>query len=153
MSYDIQRFENAFIHIPNPFGRGDIVRLTTDHEGHGIVETSQLEWQEFLERVESGGAKWADFSDASVTVDFLQDDGGIMHSHISPAFLERFEPQKGDMDYGVLMYASAIQQGNGTLEDLLHILKGTGNGLERKSDHPTFYCRYGAGSGLEMMKL
>lgn len=99
MSYDLARFENAFIFIPNPFDRGDIVRSTAEREAHGIVATDLLEWAAFLGRVESGDAKWADFSDASITVDFLQDDGHISHDHINPAFLEKFEPQKGDMDY------------------------------------------------------
>lgn len=121
-SYDLKRFENAFIFVPNPFETGDIVRLTTDCEGHGIVATSQLEWQAFLERVESGRAKWADFSDASITVDFLQDDGQISHNHINPAFLEKFEPKKDDMDYDVLTSASAVCQGRCTLDWFTHSL-------------------------------
>lgn len=56
-SYDPARFENTFIHIPNLFERGDVVRLTTEREGHGIVATSKLVWKEFLERVESGEMK------------------------------------------------------------------------------------------------
>ena len=121
-SYDLKRFENAFIFVPNPFETGDIVRLTSDHEGHGIVATSQLEWQAFLERVESGRAKWADFSDASIIVDFLQADGKIGHDHINPAFLEKFEPQKDDMDYDVLTAASAVCQGRCTLDWFTHSL-------------------------------
>ena len=121
-SFDSTRFENVFIKVPNPFERGDIVRLTTDPEGHGIVQSSQLEWQEFLERVASGRAKWVDFSDASITVDFLQDNGHIGHDHISPVFLEKFEPQKGDMDYDVLMTASGVHQGKCTLDFFLYCL-------------------------------
>lgn len=109
-AYDLRRFENAFIHIPNPFDRGDIVRLMTEREGHGIVATSQQEWNEFLERVKSGKAKWVDFFDTSIEVNFLQDNGKISHDHINPAFLEKFEPQKVDMDYDVLTAASAVCQ-------------------------------------------
>ena len=52
-----------------------------------------------------------DFVDASITVDFLQDDGSISHSHINPVFLEKFEPKEDDMDYDVLTAASAVHQG------------------------------------------
>lgn len=122
MSYDLSRFENAFIYIPNPFERGDIVCLTTGREGHGIVATSQREWKEFLERVKAGKARGADHSDASITVDFLQDNGKIGHNHISPAFLEKFEPQKGDVDYDVLTSARAVHQDECALDYFLDCL-------------------------------
>lgn len=110
-AFDSARFENAFIFVPNPFERGDIVRLTTDHEGHGVVATSQQEWEEFLEQVKTRKANIVDFVDASIKVDFLQDDGSISHSHINPVFLEKFEPRKEDLDYDVLTAASAVHQG------------------------------------------
>lgn len=110
-AFDPVRFENAFIFVPNPFERGDIVRLTTDHKGHGVVATSQQEWEEFLEQVKTRKANIVDFVDASITVDFLRDDGSISHSHINPVFLEKFEPQKEDLDYDVLTAASAVHQG------------------------------------------
>lgn len=110
-SFDPARFENAFIFVPNPFERGDIVKLAKDREAHGVVATSQQEWKEFLEQVKTRKANIVDFVDASITVDFLQDDGSISHSHINPVFLEKFEPQKEDLDYDVLMAASAVHQG------------------------------------------
>ena len=122
MSYDLSRFENAFIYIPNPFERGDIVRLTTVREGHGIVATSQREWKEFLEWVKTWKKKGVDFSDASITVDFLQDNGKIGHNHINPVFLERFEPQKGDVDYDVLTAAKELHQGECTFDSFLYCL-------------------------------
>lgn len=110
-AFDPARFENAFIFVPNPFERGDIVRLTTDRKGHGVVATSQQEWKEFLEQIKTRKAKIVDFVDASITVDFLWDDGSISHSHINPVFLEKFEPRKEDLDYDVLTAASAVHQG------------------------------------------
>ena len=131
-SYDLKRFENAFLFVPIPFERGDIVRLTMEREGHGIVATSQLEWKEFLERVKSGKVEWADFLDASIEVDFLQDNGDIMHSHVNPAYLEKFEPCMGDMDYNILMYTSGMQKGNGALDFFLHYLKEYQKRLKEK---------------------
>lgn len=110
-SFDHARFENAFIPVPNPFESGDIVRTTSQPALHGIVATSQQQWNELLEQVESGNAKWADFIDASITVDFLLEDGQISHEHISPAYLEKFEPQEDDADYDVLMSARAVRHG------------------------------------------
>lgn len=123
MSYDPARFENAFFPVPNPFEKGDVVRSTEHPEEHGIVATSQQEWKEFLERVESRRLKGVDFSDASITVDFFQEKGDFMHSHINPAFLEKYEPQKDEADYDVLMCASGVHQGNGTLDFLFYYLK------------------------------
>lgn len=118
-SFDPARFENAFIHIPNPFERGDIVRLTTDRGERGVVATSQAEWTEFSEKVKSRELKGVDFIDASITVDFLQSGGTFSHEHICPAFLESFEPRESDEDYGVLMSASAVHRGKGTLDFFL----------------------------------
>ena len=131
MSYDLSRFENAFIYIPNPFERGDIVCLTTGREGHGIVATSQREWKDFLERVKAGKARGADFFDASITVDFLRDNGKIGHNHISPAFLEKYKPQKGDIDYDVLTAASAVHQG-GPLDFFVLFLENYRKRLKKK---------------------
>ena len=117
--YDLSRFENAFIYISNPFERGDIVQLTTVRESHGIVATSQREWKKFLEQVKTWKKKNVDFSDASITVDFLQDNGKIAHSHVNPAFLEKFEPRKGDIDYDILTAARAVRQDECTFDYFL----------------------------------
>ena len=42
-------FENTFYEVPNPFDRGDIVRLVGT-EDYGIVEVSQKRWKETLEK-------------------------------------------------------------------------------------------------------
>lgn len=106
LSFNPQRFENAFLsRMPNPFERGDIVRITGD-KSHGIVESSQEGWKDFLARVEAG--LYVDFIDASITVEFIRENGKISHDHIHPIFLERYEPQKEDDDYELLMAASGI---------------------------------------------
>ena len=132
MSFDPARFENAFFPIPNPFDIGDIVRLATDREAHGIVATSQREWREFLERVTSGKLKEVDFVDASITVDFLQDNGHISHNHINPVFLEKFEPREGEADYDVLRTARGVHQGNCTLDYFLYCLDEYRKQLEKR---------------------
>ena len=123
MSYDLSLFQNAFITVPNPFERGDFVRSTEDPAAHGVVETSQQEWKVFLKRVESGEIRGSDFFDTSIVVDFLQNDRHLMHSHISPAFLEKYEPKKDDEDYDVLTSSSCVLLGQCELDIFLHYLK------------------------------
>lgn len=120
---DPTRFENAFIAVPNPFERGDIVRSTMNHAKHGVIETSQQEWKEYLERVKSWGRESLDFYESGITVEFLQEDGHLMHDHVSPAFLEKYEPKKDDEDYDVLTGASCVLLGQCELDIFLHYLK------------------------------
>lgn len=80
-----KRFEWKFIQMPNPFEKGDIVRLTNS-EQNGIVATSQEEWQSFLRRVEERNLV-VDFSDASIVVEFQEGS----HGHIQPIYLEKVE--------------------------------------------------------------
>lgn len=72
--------------------------------------------------MESFGRKGVEFLDGGITVEFLQDDGQIVHDHINPTYLEKFEPQEEDADYYVLMSASALQKGKGGIEPFLMYL-------------------------------
>lgn len=81
------RFECKFLDLPNPFQRGDIVRVFGKDEV-GIVATSQEEYQEFLCRVKEHKLP-VDFIDSSIIVLFLQDEGDDTHGHIPPVYLER----------------------------------------------------------------
>lgn len=115
MLYDLDRFENAFIFMPDPFEMGDIVKCLGSGEP-GIVTFSHEHWENFLEDVRSGKQKNCDFFDASIVVDILNDDGTFSHDHINPAFLERYEPKEGDDEYNILNAGSELCKGNGSLE-------------------------------------
>lgn len=112
-------FENRFIHIPNPFQRGDVVRQIGKQE-YGIVETSQSEWEEFLEqiRVNDLGVDWFD---SSITVSFLLEDGKFSHMHINPIFLEKAEPEDLDPQKELLAMASGILRGESSLDYFLSV--------------------------------
>ena len=114
--YDPESFENAFINVPNPFEYGDIVRHTTDENSHGIVSTSQAVWKRFLESANAGMRKGLDFFDSSITVNFLRDSGRIMHDHICPLFLEKYEPKEADEDYDLLLTGQGVLRGECTLD-------------------------------------
>ena len=116
IQYDPESFENAFINVPNPFEYGDIVRLTTDENSHGIVSTSQAEWKRFLESANAGMRKGLDFFDSSIRVDFLQDSGRIGHGHSCPLFLEKYEPKEADEDCTLLWVGQGVLRGKNTLE-------------------------------------
>lgn len=117
--FNPELFKNAFIHMPNPFEKGDIVRLLPDG-CHGVVNTSQEEWMEFLKEVNAGKHKACDFFDASIIVEGVYDKGYVSHSHINPAFLEKYEPRKDDDDFELLMTASDLLRGRGNLDFFLH---------------------------------
>lgn len=115
LSYDGSRFENAFIAVPNPFELGDIVRCIGGDES-GIVNTSRKENDERIKKTLSGEWGAVDFFDSGITVDFLNKNGYFGHNHISPAFLEKYEPKEDDEDYDLLMAASAVCKGECTLD-------------------------------------
>ena len=123
MSYDLSLFQNAFIAVPNPFERGDIVRSTMNHAKHGVIEISQQEWKEYLERTKSWGRESLDFYESGITVEFLQENGHLMHSHVSPAFLEKYDPQEGDEDCAILADIKSVLLGECELSIFLHYLE------------------------------
>lgn len=82
-------FGNMFFEVPNPFERGDIVKVVGS-EDYGIVETSQADWQEDLERSKASDEKYRmDHSDVQLRVVFPDDNAHFYHEHINPVFLER----------------------------------------------------------------
>lgn len=90
-------FENMFYEAPNPFEIGDIVRLVGTEE-YGIVEVSQKQWKETLERYKQRRKFPPDDSDVQVRVIFLTEDGTFGHSHINPVDLERYQPEQEPQD-------------------------------------------------------
>jgi len=103
--YDPDYFENAFIHLPNPFAYGDIVRDVTTEE-KGIIECDKNKYEEFNEKVKNGF--YADSFDAGTTVCYLRKDGRFVHNHPLVLVLEKYEPDKSDDDYEILKCSSAI---------------------------------------------
>ena len=112
-----------FFEVPNPFEKGDIVRLVGT-EMYGIVATSQETWKEGIAKYKNNEwrQKHWDFSDIQIRVEFLCEDGTFAHDHINPLNLERYRLE-GDwnkcssMDK-LLLEASYVHRGKGSLEDL-----------------------------------
>jgi len=108
------RFEERYIDIPNPFERGDIV-CVTDSRRVGVVETSRKDWEAFNTEI-AERALPVDWSDAAVTVSFLDERGAFSHDHICPLFLERAELDESEPKTKLLEAASALLTGTGSLE-------------------------------------
>lgn len=116
--YDPALFPNAFVELPNPFEIGDVVRIAARGERaeqYGVVLTSQEQWQSFFRKVKAG--RYADYSDATLVVEFLADDqGNFVHSHVSPLELEEAGSEDPAARYYLLAGRNLIL-GKGTLED------------------------------------
>ena len=121
-----ENFQDAYHEILNPFEKGDIIRIIGE-EGYGIVCTSQEEWEERLLKHRS--PEWLqkgiplDWSDNTITVELLNEDGTFSHRHTYPIYLERYQPEgewwnDGSPQDKLLMCASLLHQGNGSLEAL-----------------------------------
>lgn len=93
-NFDPSRFENTYLDVPNPFEKGDIVKLTTDGS-YGIVDTSQEEWNRYNEKIKL--SEYADFVDSTITIKFISEDGSVDHEHINPMFLEKCELPEGNL--------------------------------------------------------
>ncbi len=121
-------FTFVFYEVPNPFERGDIVRLIGT-EDYGIVEISQKQWKDNLIKWRS--PEWlqkglrVDYSDVQIRVVFPNEDGDFCHAHINPVDLELYHPEK-DEETGwssldlLLMCASDLYKGKGLLDDLYY---------------------------------
>lgn len=118
-------FENAYVEMPNPFEAGDIVRLVGP--GHldgriGIVETSQEQWKEYDERQRTKLADVCDFSDAQIVVETWREEGGFVHEHVQPVYIERYEVPEDAPEREVLLCASDLAAGRGGLDWFLMYL-------------------------------
>lgn len=85
--YKKERFEFQFINIPFPptFTKGIPVKYIPSGE-YGIIEAGSDIWGDFTDRISKG--LYVDYSDMSIIVQFLGENGRWCHSHINPIDLE-----------------------------------------------------------------
>lgn len=85
---DENRFENAFIVIPNPYGVGDVVRVIGGIDRAGIVSTSKYFWSQYVKHalLPGSGYEWCD-----VGIEVRYSEDGLDHEHINPIFLEKVD--------------------------------------------------------------
>ena len=80
-------FTHVFYEVPNPFERGDIVKLVGT-EDYGIIENGQKDWREVISP-EWRQSHYVDYSDVQIRVVFPNEEGTFYHEHIDPVYLER----------------------------------------------------------------
>lgn len=86
VEYNSDRFEMKYFEIPFEGVAGTPVKHIYDsdnYDNYGILLTDTAEWSEFL-RI----PRFKDFSDISVTVVYLNEQGLWSHKHINPLYLD-----------------------------------------------------------------
>lgn len=111
------RFENTYISLPHPFRRGDIVRVIgTDELGIVSEFSTTEEWIEYDKWAKSLGNK-VDWTEVSITVDLLLEDGSFVHNHINPTNLEYVKLSDDDKRKEILMAGRNLLIGKIGLEE------------------------------------
>lgn len=114
--YDPARFENAYVPLPNPFDRGEIVAIL-DQQGkvknYGLVWNTEEGWE--VSHQQEGHR---DYWDETIVVEFIdKEDGDFTHSHINPFYLERAEPED-ETTRKYLLEGQELLRGRGSMQDL-----------------------------------
>lgn len=127
--YDFKYFDYYF-RIPNPFERGDIVKvINTDL--YGVVETSQKDWNEEVDRrlLRMSEQEFCyDYTDNVISVSFPDEDGLFSdYDHSFPENLELYQPKPshegGTALDDLLLEVSKIYKGSGYLGNMWFLAK------------------------------
>lgn len=116
---DKERFENAYVDLLYPFRTGDLVRLVGENE-IGIVHTERTdeEYEEnriwMLDRWQKG--RGCDYTDVSMVVEYVDEDGNFGHRHVSTVNVEYASPDEKNPKKKVLEWGRRVVTGGSTLE-------------------------------------
>lgn len=130
---DNRHFTRTYLEIPNPFEAGDIVRIRPSG-CYGIVETSQKDWKErverYRERLQQGDTA-IDASDTIISVAVFEEEEGTFDftDGVTPLDLERYSPQPQGKDWTdgsldvVLLCAGDVYRGRGYLSTVFYYIE------------------------------
>lgn len=117
---DPSRFEDAYVPLQSPFEIGDIVRIVGDTRP-AIVEVSQEQWRHSLEWNTKGERTISPaYSNTSLTVEFLDENGEMYHGHPSLLSLEKIDQWEDKQEWHLLQAASRLIKGEGSLDEFLY---------------------------------
>lgn len=113
------RFEERYISFPHPFQRGDIVKnVLTDEVGiiadipvfeeDDINDDNNELWDRLL--------SYRDYTDASIRIEFLMEDGQFRHEHVLPIYLEYANLDEQDRRKQLMESARDLLMGEGSIE-------------------------------------
>lgn len=101
---DKTRFENAYVELPHFFRTGDLVRAA-GMDDIGIV-------------LEEPKSMSHDYSDCSIRVEYIGEDGKFVHDHVPLTALEHADLEYSDPKKEVLKSAQLLLQGKGSFQTL-----------------------------------
>ena len=111
------RFEEAYVSFPLPFKRGDIVRhIETGRVGVVALPKNEQERKEWEKHFTQNGHIDLDWTSVMINVEFLYNDAAFDHDHVFPFDLELANLSDDDRRKEVLLYASQLMQGNGSIQ-------------------------------------
>ena len=108
---DDERFEDAYVDLPYPFRTGDLVReVGCDEIGVVQSERTDEEYELFRTRAEKMRQEghFNSYGDASIPVEYPDENGNFGHSHVLIANIEYAVPDENDPKREVLEYASLM---------------------------------------------
>ncbi len=108
---DEERFEDAYVDLPYPFRTGDLVReVGCDEIGVVQSERTDEEYELFRTRAEKMRQEghFNSYGDASIPVEYPDENGNFGHSHVLIANIEYAVPDENDPKREVLEYASLM---------------------------------------------
>lgn len=115
--FDPDRFERAYVPLPNPFERGEIVAILDKQgkiKGYGVVQTTQEDRKDCHLR-----ERYREYWDEAIIVEHIDEgNGDFTHSHMNPFYLERGTPKdKTTREY--LEEGQRLFRGKGSVQGLL----------------------------------
>ncbi len=139
-----ERFENRYITLPNPFRRGDIVRIAGT-EQYGVVRSyvDDAEWEKYDHMCKASSVDsypYPEFDSMLITIDLLWGNK-FGHEHVYPYQLDYITFDSKDVRGKVLETASCLLRGEGAIEDLFVLLNMHGEELctmykeKQKNEH------------------
>ena len=113
------RFEEHYIPFPHPFHRGDIVKNLLTEEVGIIADIPVLEEDDIND--DNNGLLdhllfCKDYSDASIRIEFLLEDGQFRHDHVLPIYLEYANLDEQDCRRQLMESARDLMLGEGSIE-------------------------------------
>ena len=115
--WSVDRYDNSYIDIPDPFHTGDIVKdCCSNTLEYGIVADNYAERKIFFDSKPNLNTDYYDFSHK---VYFYTKNKKFSHDHMSPFYLEKVKPEELAEEYDLLKTGSQLLCGEGSLEYFL----------------------------------
>ena len=132
---DEGRFEDAYVDLPYPFRTGDLVREVGCDE-IGVVQSQRTDeeyelYQKRAEKMRQEG-HFNSYGDASIPVEYPDENGNFGHSHVLIANIEYAVPDENDPKREVLEFASLMLKERCYIQEFQMVCKKLQKNTRRK---------------------